>query len=863
MDGSVKAGHYSTVIHIKAGPVASTRPPERKQAGTFTGFRSASPRRTAKASLKVPSLDATSLISSTAPPPAVPSLKDEVRSPEELARVFLQTIVQSDAAHAAAVYLRDEQTREVGRLAISGRATPAAIQDWEQLVEQVMRTGRPAERPGLLALPLKRPTLEGVLVVQGLRRRGHKVGKNKQLLESIADRLADGLNYARLARKYVQKVERIQRLEAVSEILNSPLEEREVLRRALETATRLVEAEAGSLLLLSGDNGKLIIEVAVGMQAERLKGVRIQAREGIAGLVVQTGQALVVNDAQRDRRVNRTLERQTGLRVRTLLAVPVRARNKILGVLVAMNKQEGRAFSNWDLAEFSSLSNQVAITLENARLLQAYQTKIKRLQKMQEISAVLNSTLDQAEIRKRAIEAATVLMEAEAGSLLLLDEEAGELYFEVALGEKGEGVREIRLKLGEGIAGHVAQSGEPVISNDVQQDPRFSRVADKRSGFITRNMVCVPVKARDKLLGVLQAINKTGGRLFDQEDLQDCVSLGHQVGIAIENANLYQEINRLFEGFISASVTAIESRDPTTSGHSARVALLTCALAEVVDRTDRGPFAAVTFTPDQMKELRYAAVLHDFGKVGVRENILVKAQKLFPGDLALLKARFDFIKRTWEVQALRKKVDLLMSGDRAAAAALLAEVDEELARRIQEADGILEFLLACNQPTVLPEGGFERLHEIANLRYDYFGELRPYLMPQEVIALSIPKGSLTAEERVEIENHVTHTYRFLSTIPWSKSLKNVPLIAYGHHEKLDGTGYPRQVPGEVIPLQTRMMTISDIYDALTASDRPYKAAVPPVQALEILKTEVKQGKLDADLFELFVDAKIYLRARGS
>ncbi|MGH7164567.1 MAG: HD domain-containing phosphohydrolase, partial [Nitrospiraceae bacterium] len=465
-------------------------------------------------------------------------------------------------------------------------------------------------------------------------------------------------------------------------------------------------------------------------------------------------------------------------------------------------------------------------------------------------------------IRKRAIEAATVLMDAEAGSLLLLDEAANELYFEVALGEKGEGVREIRLKVGQGIAGYVAQTGEPVIINDVQHDPHFSPQADKKSGFLTRNMVCVPVKAREKPLGVLQAINKKHGAIFGQEDLQDFISLGHQVGIAIENANLYGEINRLFEGFISASVTAIESRDPTTSGHSGRVATLTCGLAEVVDRIDSGPYRDVTFDYDQMKEIRYAAVLHDFGKVGVREHILVKANKLFPGDLALLKARFDFIKRTLEVKALRRKVDILISGDRASTAAALAEVDEDLARQVAETEGILGFLVATNRPTVLQEGTFERLHDIARLSYESFEGPRPILSSDEVLTLSISKGSLTPDERREIESHVTHTYRFLSTIPWTKSLKNIPLIAYGHHEKLDGTGYPRRVPGNVIPIQTRMMTVSDIYDALTASDRPYKSAVPPTQALEILEDEVKQGKVDADLLRIFIEAKVYLRTRS-
>src|SRR5581483_4911103 len=207
----------------------------------------------------------------------------------------------------------------------------------------------------------------------------------------------------------------------------------------------------------------------------------------------------------------------------------------------------------------------------------------------------------------------------------------------------------------------------------------------------------------------------------------------------------------------------------------------------------------------------------------------------------------------------RRKVDALLSGDRVAASAVLAEVDEDLARRIAETDGILEFLLACNRPTVLPEGGFERLHDIACMSYDAFGHAKPFLTPEEVIKLSIPKGSLTAEERTEIESHVTHTYRFLSTIPWTQSLKNVQVIAYGHHEKLDGTGYPRQVPGTTIPVQTRMMTISDIYDALTASDRPYKASVAPTRALDILQAEVKHGKVDRDLFTIFVESKVYLK----
>jgi HD-GYP domain-containing protein (c-di-GMP phosphodiesterase class II) len=602
--------------------------------------------------------------------------------------------------------------------------------------------------------------------------------------------------------------------------------------------------------------------MAVGEKGELLKEVRLKTGQGIAGLVAQTGKPQLVSDAQHDARVAHDVDLRTGFVTRNLIAVPIQIQGRVLGVLEAVNKRGNKPFSKWDLSEFAALSHQVALALEKTRLHRERHSKIERLQKLQEISGVLNSSLNPADIRKRAIEAATVVMNAETGSLLLLDEASQELYFDVALGEKGEGIRQIRLKVGQGIAGAVAKTQQPEIINDCYADPRFNQAGDKKTGFRTRNMVCVPVKAKDRLLGVLQAINKKDG-LFTQDDLQDFVSLANQVGIAIDNANLYEEINRLLEGFINASVLAIESRDPTTSGHSGRVATLCCGLAEVLDRLDSGPFKDVAFNFDQLKEMRYAAVLHDFGKVGVREHVLIKAEKLFPGDLAQLKARFDFIKRTYEAKAWRKKVDLLMSGDRQATAELVAQVDEELAKQIAETDGILEFLLACNRPTVLAQGGFERLADIAKMTFESYNGSVNYLTPQEAITLSIPKGSLTKEERLEIESHVTHTFRFLSTIPWTKTLRNIPEIAYGHHEKLDGSGYPRAVPGNIIPVQTRIMTISDIYDALTASDRPYKAAVPTPKALAILEDEVKHGKVDKALFDVFVESKVYQKAHAT
>ena len=385
-----------------------------------------------------------------------------------------------------------------------------------------------------------------------------------------------------------------------------------------------------------------------------------------------------------------------------------------------------------------------------------------------------------------------MLLNAEAGSLLLRDDRTGELYFEVAVGDRGDQVREIRIQPRQGVAGHVARTGQAVLIDDVQKDRRFFRQADAKSGFVTRNMICVPVKARERLLGVLQALNKENGGRFNRGDLENGIALGHQVGIALENAELYEDINRLFEGFIAASVQAIESRDPATSGHSHRVAFMTCRLAEAVHRADRGRYAALCFTGDQMTELRYAAVLHDFGKVGVPEAVLVKAQKLYPGRMALVRARFDFIKRTMEVEALRRKVELLSASAKDRVSGQLAEVDAGLAHSLKEVDVMLARVEACNRGAGAVEGG-DSLREIMGRSYESFSGPHPYLTPGEVAALSLDHGNLSPAERLAIEGHVTETYRYLSKIPWTGALKNVPLIAYSHHEKLDGTGYPRRI----------------------------------------------------------------------
>ncbi len=429
------------------------------------------------------------------------------------------------------------------------------------------------------------------------------------------------------------------------------------------------------------------------------------------------------------------------------------------------------------------------------------------------------------------------------------------------------------------LAGYAATTGEPLVIDDayfLPPDVEYSinRSFDERYGYRTKSMLVIPMKDhKEQVIGVLQLINRK--RQFDavlstpaeveeqvvpysRRTVELVMALAGQAAVAIENSRLYEDIERLFEGFVTAAVTAIEQRDPTTFGHSGRVAGMTVGLAEVVDRAGDGHYRTVTFTREQIREIRYAGLLHDFGKVGVREQVLVKAKKLYPSHLALIRHRHAFVRRSVEREFWRKRAEFLEEHGRKGYQAFLKSLEEAHTRELEELDHFMDVVLEANEPSVLPAGRFEDLMALAKRNYDDLdGQRQPYLSEEEVRYLTIRKGSLDETERHEIESHVNHTYRFLLQIPWTKELQQIPLIAYGHHEKLDGRGYPRKVTGEAIPIQTRMMTISDIYDALTASDRPYKPAVPTSRALDIMTEEVKTGQLDGELFRLFVEGKVF------
>jgi HD-GYP domain-containing protein (c-di-GMP phosphodiesterase class II) len=426
------------------------------------------------------------------------------------------------------------------------------------------------------------------------------------------------------------------------------------------------------------------------------------------------------------------------------------------------------------------------------------------------------------------------------------------------------------------MAGYVALEQKTLRIDDVYDMPGgspfgFDRSFDQKVGYRSRSMLVTPlISSKGEVIGVLQLINKKREPKqklrssddferdvvpFDEHSEQLVATLAAQAGIALENAILYQEIRKIFEGFVKASVDAIEARDPTTSGHSRRVADLTVNLAAAVERTDTGPYREVRWQREDLREIEYASVLHDFGKIGVREHVLVKAKKLFPHEVGLIQQRFEFVIRSIEVEILQRKMQVMSRGG---SLAELAELDRELAEKRAEISEAWAVIEQANEPSLLAAGNFQRIEELGRKSYARLsGEMSTLLSADEVKSLSVMRGSLTAEEFDEIRSHVSHTYRFLSQIPWGKTFSRVAIIAGSHHERLNGTGYPNRLRAEEIPLQSKMMSISDIFDALTASDRPYKRAVPLEKALDILGFEVKDNHVDGELVRIFTEAKVW------
>lgn len=528
---------------------------------------------------------------------------------------------------------------------------------------------------------------------------------------------------------------------------------------------------------------------------------------------------------------------------------------------------------------------------ENLRVSQELAEQAELIEKLLDIGAALSGTRDLAKLLHLILSKSREITCSDAGSVYLVDhsDNHSKLLFKVAQNASLPNLsfREFAIPLTDkSLAGYVALTGKNLNIEDAYNLPRtepyrLDRSFDENISYRTRSVLVLPMQNREgETIGVLQLINrkKHPDRVLTPENAMAETqpyssweerilrSLASQAAISIERSQLQDSIEFLFEGFVKASVQVIEARDPCTFGHSERVATLTVRLGEEINTITQGPLGSVEFSDRQLQELRYAALLHDFGKVGVPEAILTKSKKLYPRELEIIRQRFAIARRSLEMNCMEAKYQLLLDNGNlhlqnpaeCPHCQRLEELETNLNRAIERLNESWNLIQQANEPQILAIPPQEKLRELAEMTYrDVDGKIKPLVTPQEVEQLLVTQGNLTAEERRVIESHVTHTYEFLKQIPWTNALQNVPNISYGHHEKLDGTGYPLGLKKEEIPLQAQIMAIADIYDALTAGDRPYKHGLPTVTALKILRKEAAGNKLNAELLSVFEQRQVY------
>jgi HD-GYP domain-containing protein (c-di-GMP phosphodiesterase class II) len=412
------------------------------------------------------------------------------------------------------------------------------------------------------------------------------------------------------------------------------------------------------------------------------------------------------------------------------------------------------------------------------------------------------------------------------------------------------------------LPGGIDQNEEPILSTSMLRQVIETResilfVKDSLGENVSQSIIdaqitaalCAPLIGQRSLLGVMQVDTRGRGSLFSKQDLDLFSVFASNVAFALERARLSENIVEMFESFVAASVNAIEARDPTTAGHSERVADYTLELANTVNDIASGTLSEIRLERSELKELRYAALLHDFGKIAVRESVLRKGKRLPELHLELIGQRFETIKALKYQRMIRAH----FGNQRASMApAKFHDLEKRYQQFCQQLDDSLEWLYEVAAASFLEAETIERVQKLAKRKYVApCGSARPFLTDEETANLTIKKGTLNEQEWEDMRAHSRRSQEYLERIPWGDELKQVPCIAGAHHEKLDGTGYPSGLGADDIIPQVRMLTIADIFDALTAADRPYRKAASPERAVGILREEAGDNKLDKDLVEVF------------
>ncbi len=506
------------------------------------------------------------------------------------------------------------------------------------------------------------------------------------------------------------------------------------------------------------------------------------------------------------------------------------------------------------------------------------------IERLNDIGIALSSERDVNALMERILHGALELTNADAGTMYGVTEKKT-LKFEIlrtdALGiamggTSGKAITFPEIPLYENgvpnlrmIAAFTALQGTTVNIPDAYETKGFdfsgTREFDRKTGYRSQSFLTVPMKNHiGEIIGVLQLINAKDVQTqeiipFSLKNQKLAESLASQAAIAMTNQKLIADLKALFESFIHAIASAIDDKSPYTGGHCQRVPVLAEMIGREASAIQEGPLKDFHLSEEEMYELRIASWLHDCGKVVTPTEVVDKSTKLegIFDRIHLIESRFETLKRDIEIATLKKKLALVASGLPADFEAL----DAELQRQLAEIDADRKFLQEANVGgEFMSSKHQDRVRAIASRRWIHAdGQEGPFLSDNEVYNLNIPKGTINPEERDIINYHVSATIKMLESIPFPKHLKQVPEIAGGHHEKMNGQGYPKGLTGDQMSLQARMMAIADVFEALTAQDRPYKKGKTLSESLKILGFMKKDNHIDPDLFKLFIDKRIYLQ----
>lgn len=510
----------------------------------------------------------------------------------------------------------------------------------------------------------------------------------------------------------------------------------------------------------------------------------------------------------------------------------------------------------------------------------------RHLKEVTRIGAALSVEKNIHKLLEMIIDEAKSLTNADAGTLYILDKEKQVLQFQIlqtdAMGIRLGGTSGAQINLPDvplfnsqgnpnhaNVSSYAALTGEVINIPDVYDAEGFdfsgTRGYDKSSGYRSKSMLVLAMQNHEnETIGVLQLLNaqdlETGKVISFSPDYIDLVvSLASQGAVALTNTQLIQNLTDLFYAFIKSIATAMDEKSPYTGGHITRVVDLTMMIAKEINDTNQEPFLKTCFNNDEMEELRLAAWMHDIGKITTPEMIVDKATKLqsFFDRIEFVETRFDLIAASIENSCLKHKLKLSDRGK--LDPEMDSHLDQDMSEQLTTVKKDFDFLKAINRAVeFMDDDKLEKLQHIAKKKYHINGRQYPYLTENELLNLSIRKGNLTEEERKIIENHAELTFKMLNELPFPKKHAMVAEYAAGHHERLDGSGYFRHLSKDDLPLQSRIMAIADIFEALTAKDRPYKAPMKLSQALEILSFLKKDGHIDPDIHDLVINSKLLL-----